>query len=123
VAKYGACCTRKWNLRRSTSASRQGVFATTLAVRGLLSINAISPRSAPGACSFHDEIAHPDIRLPFQQDIHFVAVFSFPKKKITGPEVDRAGIVTKKLRRIHECSMTGEPRLQRTEYICQVTFV
>jgi hypothetical protein len=38
-----------------------------------------------GACSFHDEIVHHDIRLPFQQDIHFVAAFPFAKKKITGP--------------------------------------
>ena len=41
-----------------------------------------------GTCSFDDEIAHHDIRVPFEQYIHFVAAFSFAKKKITGPEVE-----------------------------------
>jgi hypothetical protein len=31
--------------------------------------------------------------------------------------------LTKKLRRIHKCSLIGEPRLQRTYDICQVTIV
>jgi len=70
-----------------------------------------------GACSFHDEIAHHDIRVPFEQYIHFIAAFSFAKKKITGPEVERAGILTKKLCRIHELSVISEQRLQRTQYI------
>jgi hypothetical protein len=60
-----------------------GVFATTLACGDCSSIKPSRPeRTGP---QFHDEIAHHDIRVPFEQYIHFLAAFSFAKKKITGP--------------------------------------
>src|SRR5439155_14240647 len=43
-----------------------GVFATALAVRGLSSINAISPISAPCPHRFEHEIAKQDLHFTFQ---------------------------------------------------------
>ena len=56
---------QKMEPRRSICASRQTVFATALAVRGVSSINAISPMSA-WARTLQHIITEADVDFPFQ---------------------------------------------------------
>jgi hypothetical protein len=63
-------------------------------------------------------LTKPDFHFPFQQDVHDVTFIAFPKKDITGRELHRITILTKKVCWIHE----GQS-LQKRAQICQVTIV
>ena len=64
-------------------------------------------------CGLEHKIAKQDLHFPFQQHVHLLAFVAFPEEEIAGRELQRVGFVTKKLRRIHECNVIGNTRLQR----------
>src|SRR4026208_1375734 len=71
-------------------------------------------------CGLDHIITKPDAPFPFKYTVHLVTLVACPEKEIAGRELQRVGILTKKLRRIHECSIVVKTRLQRSHYIWQV---
>ena len=59
------------------------------------------------------------------QELEKVAatLVAFPEKEISGRELQRVRILTKKLRRIHKCNVIGESKLRKRHDRCQVTIV
>jgi len=57
-------------------------------------------RTWPG--DLHDEIAHENLDVPFKYDVHVVAIFSLPKKKMPRRDSQCTRILTKKLGGVHE---------------------
>ncbi len=100
---------RKWNRRSSIGTSRHAVFATALAARGLASINAISPISAPVLCGLDHVITKPHVHLPFQYHVHLVTLVAFTEKDIARRELHRVSFLTKKFCRIHKWRLVDKP--------------
>ena len=45
---------------------------------------------------------------PSNKHVHLVTLVAFPEKEISGRELQRVSILTKKVRRIHECNGIGD---------------
>jgi hypothetical protein len=59
-------------------------------------------------CGLEHKIAKQDLHFPFQQHVHLLSFVALAEERIAGRELQRVGVVTKKLRRIHEYNVIGD---------------